>query len=94
MDVSYDQLYHRDIIEIVSESLEDFPLSRKKDEDEMENVNFTETNVRYKLIIDNSEDDSVVRHLLTCGVLDKTRTQMVACSDFAEESGMHVSYCS
>ena len=92
MDASYDQLYHRNIIEIVSESLNDFPLSkRKEDEDDKDYVNYTENNVRYKLIIDNSEDDSVVRHLLTCGLLDQTRTRMVACSDFPEESGMHVS---
>ena len=92
MDVSYDQLYHRNIIEIMSESFIDVPSNEPKGNDaDKDYVNYTENNVRYKLIIDNSEDDSVVRHLLTCGVLDQRRTQMVACSDFPEESGMHVS---
>lgn len=95
MDVSYDQMMpHRNILEIVSDSLKDLPQNVTYDyENEMthDHVNYTENNVRYKLLIDNSKDDSAVRYLFACDVLDQKYTQMVACSDFSEESGMHVS---
>ena len=84
-DASYHQMKKRNILEMVKESLQ----GEQHKEDEQ--MNYTEYNVRYKLIIDSSEDDSAVRYLFPCNVLDRKKTQMVACSDFPEESGMHVS---
>ena len=101
MEVSYSQMYHRNILEIVEESVKDLPSKEATRnniyiEDSGGYILIDETaldkehNVRYKLVIDNSEDDSAVRYLFTCGVLDKHRTQMLICSDFPEESRMHV----
>ena len=82
----------RNILEMVKESLCDLPLSvNGENHEEDEQINYTEDNVRYKLIVDNSEDDSAVRYLFPCNILDREKTQMVTCSDFPEESGMHVS---
>lgn len=92
MSVSYvEMLPRRSILDMVSESIHDIPLNDKNNWKQSQG-NYTENNIRYKLIIDNSEDDSAVRYLLTSGVLDQCCTSMVACSDFPEESRMHVSY--
>ncbi|XP_019859705.1 PREDICTED: uncharacterized protein LOC109587936, partial [Amphimedon queenslandica] len=97
MEVSYCQMKHRNVLEMVNESLHDLPRiieSEKLEENELDIdpdlANYTENNVRYKLIIDSSEDDSAVRYLFSCNILDRQKTQMVACSEFFEESGMHV----
>ena len=92
MGVSYDQMAKRNILEIVNESLCDLSLTVEGEnhDDDDEQINFSEYNVRYKLIIDNSEDDSAVRYLFSCNILDRKETQIVACSEFPEESGMHV----
>ena len=42
--------------------------------------------VRYKLIIDPSEDDSLVRLLFSFGVLQREDTRMFVCSDFSGDS--------
>ena len=89
MGAKYDQMKHRNILEMIMESLLDLPLNYEH-EASKEEVEHAE-NVRYKLIIDNSEDDSAVRYLFSCNILNRENTQMVACSDFSEESGMHVS---
>ena len=93
MGISYCQMKHRNVLEMVNESLCDLPRiieSEKLEENELDIANYTENNVRYKLIIDSSEDDSAVRYLFSCNILDRQKTQMVACSEFLEESGMHV----
>ena len=41
-----------------------------------------ENEVRYKLIIDSSEDESIVRFLFTFGVLRRERTRIYICSSF------------
>ena len=41
-----------------------------------------ENEVRYKLIIDSSEDESVIRFLFTFGVLQRKNTRMYICSKF------------
>ncbi len=46
--------------------------------------------VRYKLIIDPSEDDSLVRLLFTQGVLKRQNTRVYVCSDFPEDSHLRV----
>ena len=45
-----------------------------------------EAEVRYKLIIDPSEDDSLVRLLFSFGVLQRKETRMFVCSDFPGDS--------
>ena len=45
-----------------------------------------EAEVRYKLIIDSSEDDSLMRLLFSFGVLKREETRMFVCSDFAGDS--------
>lgn len=61
----------RNILEVLKESLEDCPLSYS-----------AESEIRYKIIIDPSEDDSLVRLLFTFRVLDRTSTRMLCCSSF------------
>ena len=77
---------HKNVLEIVDQSLKDLPSSNSQTQSRPEHT------VRYKLIIDTSEDDSVVRYLFACGILNKQKTQMFACSEFVEGSHMHVSY--
>ena len=62
----------RQILDILRDSLADRP----------NEANRTENEVRYKLIIDPSEDDSLVRLLFTFGVLDRQKTRVFVCSDF------------
>ena len=45
-----------------------------------------ENEMRYKLIIDSSEDNSVVRLLFSTGVLKRDKTRMYMCSDFHGDS--------
>jgi len=71
-----DQVQCRGILEVMKDSLEDRPQQR----------DMTEAEVRYKLIIDPSEDDSLVRLLFSFGVLQRTQTRMFVCSDFPGDS--------
>lgn len=41
-----------------------------------------ENEMRYKLIIDSSEDGSLVRLLFSTGVLERGKTRVYMCSDF------------
>ena len=45
-----------------------------------------ENEMRYKLIIDSSEDNSVIRLLFSTGVLKREKTRMYMCSDFHGDS--------
>ena len=63
----------RGILEILRASLEDRP---------QENQDLSENEVRYKLIIDPSEDDSLVRLLFTFGILKRDNTRIFVCSNF------------
>ena len=69
--VSLDNVSRRSILEVLHESLFDRP-QRGGGENE----------VRYKLIIDPSEDNSLVQLLMTFGVLDRKKTHVYVCSDF------------
>ena len=53
--------------------------------------NSIQSEVRYKLIIDPSEDDSLVRLLFTNGVLKRDNTWLYICSDFPEDKQLRVS---
>ena len=49
-----------------------------------------QSEVRYKLIIDPSEDDSLVRLLFTHGVLQRDKTRLYICSDFPGDTQSRV----
>ena len=71
--------YQRPILDILMESLKEKPLNNCGQD-------LTENEVRYKLIIDPSEDDSLVRVLFSIHVMDRKSTHLFACSNFAEDS--------
>ena len=64
----------RGILEVLKDSLGDHSYQQGQD--------MAEAGVRYKLIIDPSEDDSLVRLLFTFGVLQRKETRMFVCSNF------------
>lgn len=66
------------ILEVLQASLEDRPQQFSRD--------MAEAEVRYKLIIDPSEDDSLVRLLFSFGVLQRKETRMFVCSNFPGDS--------
>ena len=61
------------ILNVLMESMKDSPSSSQ---------DLTENEVRYKLIIDPSEDDSLVRLLFSFGILERENTRVFVCSDF------------
>ncbi len=61
----------------------------KSSKDDVHNAIHNE--VRYKLIIDPSEDDSLMRLLFSQGVLQRDNTRVYICSDFPEDSHLRVS---
>ena len=63
----------RGILDILRDSLEDRPQAEQ---------DFSENEVRYKLIIDPSEDDSLVRLLFSFGILKRDSTRIFVCSNF------------
>ena len=67
--------HKRHVLDVLKESLKDKP----QDED------LTENEVRYKLIIDPSEDDSLVRLLFSVGVMERSSTHLFMCSDFPRD---------
>ena len=69
-----DQVPCRSILEVLKDSLKDRPQQQGKD--------MAEAEVRYKLIVDPSEDDSLVRLLFSFGVLQRKKTHIFMCSDF------------
>ena len=71
--VSYNNMQKRGVLEILLESLQDRPQDQQS---------IGENEVRYKLIIDPSEDDSLVRLLFSFGVLKRENTRLYVCSDF------------
>ena len=95
MDSSYFDLKHRNVLEIVHDSFKDLPTAittpKKKSANDSGEIGIMNHEVRYKLIIDSSEDDSAIRLLFAYGILDKQNCRMFVCSEFPEESKMHVS---
>eukprot|EP00731_Ephydatia_muelleri_P021734 Em0014g325a len=68
-----DHVAQRQILDILHDSLTDRPNKANWNENEV---------CRYKLIIDPSEDDSLVRLLFTFDVLDRQKTHVFMCSHF------------
>ena len=77
---SPETLRQRNVIEILQESLQDKPNHSLHGNQKVYD------DVRYKLVIDPSEDDSLSRLLLMYKILDPTKTRTFMCSDFPEDS--------
>ena len=73
MGAKLDPSKQRNIIEILWSSLNDKQLPSNND---------TQNEVRYKLIIDPSEDESITRLLFMFGILNHENTRTYVCSDF------------
>ena len=71
--VRLEDVPQRRILEVLRDSMQDRPQAMQ---------DLTENEVRYKLLIDPSEDDSLVRLLFSFGVLERENTRMFVCSDF------------
>lgn len=67
----------RHILDVLKESIQDCPSS---------SLDLAENEVRYKLIIDPSEDDSLVRLLFSFDILKRNNTRVFVCSDFPGDS--------
>ena len=85
LQFSMNQVQCRGILEVLKDSLEDRPQQQGRD--------MAEAEVRYKLIIDPSEDDSLVRLLFSFGVLQRKETRMFVCSDFPGDSQLQKVSC-
>lgn len=70
-------LNKRSVVDILQNSLRDHP-----------QVMSVHNEVRYKLIIDPSEDDSLVRLLFEFDVLDRENTHLYLCSDFPGDGNL------
>ena len=68
MNLSTADVTRRDAIQVLKDSLNDTPT--------------TEDEVRYKIIIHSSEDDSLVRVLFHYKLLKRQNTRIYMCSDF------------
>ena len=87
MDVDPLKIRRRDDLEIFKTSLRDLPMDLN-----------VECQVRYKLIIDSSEDDSLTAMLFAFGTLKRNSTTILVCTKFpgdpdSEKVGYtHISY--
>ena len=75
---SPDEVTHHNIFDILGSSLADHPKDMN-----------AENEVRYKLVIDPSEDGSLVRLLFSCGVLQRSKTRVYMCSEFSGDAELH-----
>ena len=70
--MSTSDVRRRDTVQILKESLGDTPTIQDE--------------VRYKIIIHSSEDDSLVRLLFQFKILERQNTRIYMCSDFPGDS--------
>ena len=63
----------RSILSILKDSLNDCPMNGEL---------LSENEVRYKIVIDPSEDGSIIRLLFSLGVLYRKTTKIYVCSEF------------
>ena len=73
---SFEDVKRREIVRVLEDSMQDRPQAE---------LDFTENEVRYKLIVDPSEDDSLVRLLFSAGVLKRKNTRIYVCSNFPDD---------
>lgn len=82
MDVNPSMVRHRRNLEVFKSSIEDSPMDLK-----------TDCHVRYKLLIDKCEDDSLLQMLLAFGILDHVKTKVLVCTKFPGDlDSVKVSY--
>ena len=74
MDMSTSEVKRRDPVEVLKDSLGDAPTIQDE--------------VRYKIIIHSSEDDSLVRLLFQFKIVDRQNTRIYMCSDFPGDSDL------
>ena len=84
MDTDLDSNYHPKTIDILRESLADKPYNNQSGQNTSSDD--TQNEVRYKLIIDPSEDESITRLLLMFGILTSDNTHTFMCSNFPGDS--------
>ena len=94
MGEKLENLKQRSIITILCNSLADKPhcnnrqgalhhtVSKGKQSQSSSSYDSTQNKVRYKLIIDPSEDESITRLLFMFGILQRENTRTYMCSDF------------
>ena len=70
--MSTSEVKRRDPVEVLKDGLGDAPTIQDE--------------VRYKIIIHSSEDDSLVRLLFQFKILDRQNTRIYMCSDFPGDS--------
>jgi len=68
MNLSPAEVRRRDVVQVLKDSLNNTPT--------------TEDEVRYKIVIHSSEDDSLVRVLFQHKLLERQNTRIYMCSDF------------
>ena len=78
------KLKKRTIIEILRDSLDDKTYNEQIKTDNA--LDDTQNEVRYKLIIDQSEDESATRLLFMFGILKCENTRVYMCSNFPGDS--------
>ena len=85
MGAKLDDLKQRTIVEILQDSLADKPFSHLTQTASItttQQLHETQNEVRYKLIIDSSEDESITRLLFMFRILQSENTRTYICSDF------------
>ena len=88
MDTSYEAANKRHILDILRESLNDKASSEQCNDISTNLSKSTESEVRYKLLIDPSEDDSLVRLLFTSKCLTRKHTHVFVSSDLPGDSDL------
>ena len=78
------QVKKRHILDILHESLHDKPNNAEYN---------NENEIRYKLIIDPSEDDSLVRLLFVTRCLDRQSTRIFVSSDLSGDNDLEKVSC-
>ena len=68
MEMSASDLTRRDVVQVLKDSLKDMPTIQDE--------------VRYKIVIHSSEDQSLVRLLFQFNILERKNTRICMCSDF------------
>ena len=84
MGATLEGLKQRSIIEILRNTLADKPYISQATTNKVmaASLEDTQNEVRYKLIIDPSEDESITRLLFMFGILKRDNTRSYMCSDF------------
>ena len=80
--VEFREVRQRDILEVLNDSILDRPLTNRQGQYQ----DLAENEVRYKLIIDSSQDESLMCLLLAVGVLERENTRIYTCSNFRGDS--------